>query len=313
MLPTRYHIVFNPYAAGGAARKRFLEVIRESERRFGPPASCCVVLKPGDASRCAAEAVRGEADLILVAGGDGTLQQVVNGLLSASAGVVPGPKLGIVSMGTGRGFAQSLGIRGNVCEQLNIAATGRVIPVDTVAMTRTDGSVPEHVFINEAQFGVGERVVRLVGARMKRLGGKAAFGVGSAFAALGERPQLYRLHFDGGKEEDHQLIGLAVLNGSHTGGGMQLVPGASNRDGRLDVLLMHRMPVLHRLRSLTRIYNGTHLESGSFSVRHCAALSVDAATLTGMAADGELFGPGPRHLRVLPSAIHVITPGGTSS
>lgn len=318
MSPNRYHIVFNPLAAGGAAAGLREELLRKVEEQLGPYASLCVVDRPHEASSSTQLALRRGVGLVIAIGGDGTVQEVVNGIIVSGNGHGNGhastATLGVVSTGTGCGFAQSLGIPRGIAEQLALIRNGNARRVDIALVSSGDGSAEgEQYCINECQFGIGGTVVRRVSGRIKRLGGKKAFGIGAAVAALTQRPHRFALSFDDGPEETHILLGLVIANGAFTGGGMQLVPGADSTDGLLDALLIHDMTVPQRLRSLARIYKGTHVQSDSFSLRNCRRMLVRPEEGVDCEADGELLSPGSRSIRVLTGAINVITAEGGES
>lgn len=314
MSSLRYHIVFNPLASAGAAAESREAVLRMVETVFGAAASLCVIEGPNDAAASTRDALRGGAELVIAIGGDGTMQQVASGFLAAGNGSASTARLGMLSIGTGCGFAQSLGISGTIAEQLALIRRGIARPVDLATLTNGRGAAgPVSVCVNECQFGIGGTVVRRVRGRIKRLGGRPAFGIGAAVVALTQRPHLFTLRFDGGPEESHLLLGLVVANGAYTGGGMELVPGAVTGDGLLDVLLIRHMSVLQRLRTLPLIYSGKHVLSEGYALRSCRELSVATESEVDCEADGELLPPGPRTIRVLPKAIHVITSEGGAS
>jgi diacylglycerol kinase (ATP) len=199
-------------------------------------------------------------------------------------------------------------------QQLEVIRQGHARPVDVALVTNSACAAESvQICINECQFGIGGTVVRRVSGRIKRFGGKWAFGFGTVVTALTQRPHLFTVSFDGGPPESHLLLGLVVANGAFTGGGMELVPGADTADGLLDVLFINHMTVFQRLRSLPLIYKGKHLQGEGYALRSCRQLSVETGADVDCEADGEFLHSGPRSIRVLPGAINVITPGGGAS
>jgi lipid kinase YegS len=189
-----------------------------------------VTQEKGDARRFAAEP--GEADLLIAAGGDGTLNEVIHGLMDLSKAARPA--LGVVPLGTANDFATGCGIPRDPEEALALCLEGQAVPIDI-------GKANEHWFLNVASGGFGAEVTATTPPELKRLLGPAAYTVMGAILAM-------NVHHYHGKLilPDREITGsgpVAIVgNGRQTGGGVQVAPRARIDDGLLDVLVVRQIP-----------------------------------------------------------------------
>jgi diacylglycerol kinase (ATP) len=304
------HIILNPASSAGKTGRRRDEILFLFERIVGPDYSLCVTGRPGEATDSARQALIDGAELIIVVGGDGTIQEAVNGLFSEGRLSNPRATLGIINAGTGHGFAQSLGLPEDLEGQMHVIAgrACRLIDVGRAWFMNGGPEPVERYFINECQAGIGGEVVRRVGAARKRLGGALAFGLTSAAAALSAPSRPMTIQVDDEPARTHRLIGVVMANGSRMAGGMNLTPAAELSDGLLDILLIHEQSKLERLRNFPKIYSGKHIGLAPFCWRRGARIAVSSAEKIPFEADGELWGSVPCRVEVLPGLLRVKSP-----
>ena len=191
-----------------------------------------VTREKGDARRFAAEA--GETDLLIAAGGDGTLNEVLHGLMGLSKAARPA--LGVIPVGTANDFAAGCGIPRDPQDALALCMEGRAVPIDV-------GKANEHWFLNAASVGFGAKVTATTPPELKRLLGPAAYTVMGAILATNLRHYQGRLTLP-----DREITGsgpVAIVgNGRQTGGGVQVAPRARIDDGLLDVLVVREIPAM---------------------------------------------------------------------
>ncbi|HET6887444.1 MAG TPA: lipid kinase YegS [Candidatus Udaeobacter sp.] len=191
-----------------------------------------VTKKKGDARRFTANA--GEADLLIAAGGDGTLNEVVHGLMDLSK--TSRPVLGIVPLGTANDFATGCGIPRDPQEALVLCMKGQAVPIDI-------GKANQHWFLNAANVGFGAEVTATTPPELKRLLGPAAYTVMGAILAVNVHLYHGRLTLP-----DREITGsssIAIVgNGRQVGGGVQVAPRARIDDGLLDVLVVRQIPAM---------------------------------------------------------------------
>jgi len=202
------------------------------QRALGHRIELRVTQRKGDARRFVADA--GEADLLIAAGGDGTLNEVVHGLMALSKGARP--VLGVVPLGTANDFAAGCGIPRDPEEALALCIEGEAAPIDI-------GKANEHWFLNAASVGFGAEVTATTPPELKRLLGHAAYTVMGAILAMNVHHYHGRIALP-----DREIIGsgpVAIVgNGRQTGGGVQVAPRARIDDGLLDVLVVRQIPAM---------------------------------------------------------------------
>jgi len=301
------HVILNPASSAGRTGRRQAEILAAIERHLGKAFSLFVTKRPHEATSFARKASLSGAGIIIAVGGDGTIQEVVNGLMEAGSDLARRPQLGIINAGTGHGFAQSLGLPAGLDGQCAAIASGTVRRVDIgrASFTNGRGRRLERYFVNECQAGIGGRVVEKVQTGHKKLGGSLAFGLATLTAALSYPNRPIRYSVDDGPEDEGRFVGIVAANGSAMAGGMRLAPQATVEDGRLDIVFMHGQTLPERLRNFPKIYSGTHLGSPKFSCRRGRSLSLASAESVSFEADGEMFGHLPCRIDVLPSALEL--------
>ena len=222
----KIQLILNGKAAGNDAFRTAIV----QQRGAGHRIKVRMTNKEGDASRFAAEA--GDADLLIVAGGDGTLNEVIHGLMDLSKAARPA--LGVVPLGTANDFAAGCGIPRDPEQALALCLEGKPVPIDV-------GKANEHWFLNAASVGFGAAVTATTPPELKRLLGPAAYTVMGAILAMNVH------HYRGSLTlPDREITSsgpVAIVgNGRQTGGGVQVTPRARIDDGLLDVLVVRQIP-----------------------------------------------------------------------
>lgn len=230
----------------------------------------------GDARRLARSAAGGRWDVVVAAGGDGTVNGVVNGL----ARVSPGPALAVVPLGTANDFARGLGIPLDISDALRVAAEGRQISVDVARVNR-------RCFINVSTGGFGAGTARNAGRGLKRLLGGVAYVLRGARNLLDFRVCHAAFRIDGRIVHDGAFILFAVGNARQTGGGTMVTPLANVDDRRLDVTLVRGMSRLRFIALLPSLRAGRHLNHKGVSSYRARRVEVRTRGKVGVNADGE--------------------------
>ena len=222
----KVQLILNGKVAGNDA----LRTAVAQQRAVGHSIEVRVTLGKGDARRFVTEA--GELDLLVAAGGDGTLNEVVRGLMALSTDARP--VLGVVPLGTANDFATGCDIPRDPHEALALCMEGEGVPIDV-------GKANEYWFLNAASVGFGAEVTATTPPELKRLLGPAAYTVMGAILAMNPHQYHGRLILP-----DREITGsgpVAIVgNGRQTGGGMQVAPRARIDDGLLDVLVVRHIP-----------------------------------------------------------------------
>jgi YegS/Rv2252/BmrU family lipid kinase len=303
----KMHIIINPASAGGKTRLRQSEILNILTKKLGNHYSLYLTRKPLDASASTTEALRNGCELIIAIGGDGTIQEVVNGFFSTGRPVNPDCQLGIISSGTGHGFAQSLGLPKGIADQIDVIGSGltRRVDVGNVSYQNEKREIAHRYFINECQLGIGGAVVQRVQQNHKKFGGLLAFGIGTIETAFHHPNQVMKISADHQEPYTTDLTGILIANGAYMGGGMNLAPGAKVDDGLFNILVMLRQTVFQRLQNFPKIYTGNHIHSPAFGYFQAKTVTIESEENVLVEADGELLGTTRCKVEILPAALPV--------
>lgn len=301
-------VIANPRSGNGATGRRWLALEARVREVLGP-VEVVHTSGPRDAVRLARDGALAGFERVLVAGGDGTLSEVVTGLLDA--GRSERVDLGLLPLGTGGDFLRSLGTPRDLEGSLACIAAGRGRRVDAGRVSFLDGSgePAEACFVNVASFGISALTDELVARSTKRLGGTMSFLIGTLRAIARYRSEVVRVLVDGEPVHDGPLVLGAAANGRCFGGGMQIAPRASIDDGQLDVVLLSQMSRARLLSRLPLVYGGRHLDQPEVSLHRGRV--IEAQALPGrvrLELDGEPLGALPARFEILPGALRLLGP-----
>ncbi|MDB4967258.1 MAG: diacylglycerol kinase catalytic region [Myxococcales bacterium] len=300
-------LVVNPHSAGGKTERRWPELratIQEAygtfEERFTRSA--------GDATTITREALKAGADLVVAVGGDGTINEVVNGFFDDDGPIRPQASFGIVPAGTGGDFIKTLGVpRDTFAAAAVLKSAPRKVDVGRLRYVDGAGKPAVRHFINIASFGISGLVDRYVNESSKVLGGKVSFALATLKAGAAYQNASVRLTLDGGTPREGKIYNVAVANGRYFGGGMKVAPDAALDDGLFDVVTMGDFSFGDLLFRGLDIYSGKHLRNPKVSVQR--ARRIDAEALDGVEVlldvDGEAPGRLPASFEILQGALQV--------
>jgi diacylglycerol kinase (ATP) len=288
-------VIVNPGARGGGQG-----VDRELRRRL-PGAAVHRTDRPSHARVLARRAVLSGYPLVVAAGGDGTLNEVLNGI-GPFLGQV---RLGLLPLGTGNDFARSLGIPDDLDGALAVLEAGGVRHCDVGSFR--DGRV-RRLFLNVSAAGFSGEMGESLTPELKQSWGPLAY-LRAALDTLPERTE-YRLtlRFDDQDEVHESAVNLVVANGRYVASGVPIAPEARLDDGRFDVVLVRSgsLPSLAALAS--RVLLGRHLEEvdDRLLFRRARSLDVSAVPTMPLNVDGELLGQRSGRFEVLPGALEMV-------
>jgi YegS/Rv2252/BmrU family lipid kinase len=267
----------------------------------------------GETARLVRAALKdGHLDIIAV-GGDGTINEAVNGFFENGAAVSPDAVFGFVSSGSGSDFRRTFGIAGGYEAAIARLKLSRIrrLDVGRVACVSAKGEPVSRYFVNVASFGFSGRLVsRINRARFAKLFGDGfARSFHALTALIGWRPQRVRLIADAGYDEIAGIANVAVANGRWFGGGLRVAPNAEPSDGLFDIVVMGGAPRRHILQSLNKIRSGAHLSDPGVRLvrasRLTAAPTVDTKGAVTVETDGESAGLLPATFEILAGAINL--------
>ncbi len=258
----------------------------------------------GDASRITREVLEGGADWIAAAGGDGTINEVVNGFFAGARCVFPGAALSFLPCGTANDWVRTVGSPLRLRDAVDALPAANPSTVDVgLAQGRSRSGEPlERVFLNFAEAGVGSEVIRRIEQR------RGAYLPAAIRAAFSYVPRRFDLRLD--QEEARStgpLLSVIVASGRYFGSGIRVAPMARPDDGLLEVITLGNFSRAEILRKITKFVRGRYLDEpkvNHYSVRELAAISAEPVSLI---LDGEIAGELPVTIRAVPRALKIRT------
>jgi len=293
--------IVNAHAAAGLARYRWPRTARMLVQRLGD-VEVRFTRQPGDAIGLARELARAGCDPLIAAGGDGTLNEVANGLLESRCDA----RLGILPIASGGDFARLLGLR-NLATALDVLAAQHCRAVDIVrASFQTRAGPAARYFVNVASIGLGGLVTADVQTKWRFLPGSMRYLAATIPRLAGNRVFDLRLYLDGVHAGRFHATIVSLGNGRYQGGGILIAPAADIHDGLIHVTLVEHVSLGEVLRHLPILYNGRIYTYPK--VRHWPAQRVRVEGEAPAELDGEPLGSLPLEAEVIPGALRLICP-----
>jgi YegS/Rv2252/BmrU family lipid kinase len=307
-------LVVNPRSANGATARHFDAILRAVRSVIGD-AKHAFTERAMHAAELTRAALKAGYDLIVAVGGDGTMNEVVNGFFQpARPGEPPKPvqsgaALAMLPRGTGGDLRRSVGLDRNLDRcAARLSGERGAVDVGRVDYVADDGSAASRYFINVGEVGVGARVVQIANRSSKRLGGRVTFVLASLRALAGWHDQRVRASFDGGPAEDLSVTSLAIANGKYFGGGMMVAPEALLDDGQFHVTIWSGYGLSDFVFKSGSMYDGSHVNLKGTRTRTARTVRVDPAGSepVDIEVDGERVGRLPATFTILPGALQLV-------
>ena len=298
-------LIVNPRAAGGRVGRTWSRVV-EGLRAAGPALEVVPTTGPGDATNLARMAAATGTRDVGVVGGDGTLNEAVNGLVEDDR-LLHDTRLTLLPMGSGSDFARSLDLpqAATAMPVLLASEAFRAVDVGRARFLRPDGTEGVRYFLNILEAGAGGEVMKRVNRSRKLLGARLAY-LGAILRTLAtyQNPRV-RVELDGRLLVEGRLNSVIAANGRHYGRGLLPAPEAEPDDGLLDVVLFGDVGFREALTSMRRLRKGTHLTHPKVSAHRGASLTASSEEEVPIEMDGEVVGRLPMDVRLLPRLLPV--------
>ena len=259
--------------------------------------------RPGHAEVLAARARREGFERVVVAGGDGTLFEVVNGLWWEPKGQLP--SVGMVSFGMGCDYIRNFEVGQSMVERL-VTALGESVALVDVGVCRLqglDGELLQRIFVNVLGLGYDANVVERIQRKHTRTGGRITYLLSSVQELVRLKSHQLKGEVNGEPLETDTFL-FAVGLGRYFGGGMMITPGASPQAGRFQLVWGQYPGRLEVLRLLQKIYTGQHIYHPQVHTRYGHHLKLTADPQAYVQAEGELIGRTPIEVRLYPRTLH---------
>jgi diacylglycerol kinase (ATP) len=255
---------------------------------------------PGHAAQAARDALRAGERYLVAAGGDGTVHEVVNGMIEDGRPLAADAVLGVMAAGSGCDFVRSFGLPGDPVQAARHLAGNRVRSIDVGTVTCADGNT--RYFVNIAEAGLGGAVVARA-ARLSPLLRGARYACGFWLTLPGFRPATVRLDADG-QAFQWRAFNVVVANCRFYGGGMHISPKSQPDDCALDVLVMTG-PKSDAFTTIPKVYKGAHLPHRNIAELPALGVRIEADPPFPVEADGETLGTTPASFGLIPGAIRL--------
>jgi len=307
-------VIVNPSSASGSTGQGWPDVASDLRSEFGAFQTAFTKIR-GEAALLANDAARKGTKLVIACGGDGTISEVANGILSSGKDA----ELGILPSGTGGDFRRSLEIPANSRAAARILREGRTrrIDVGRISFVGHDGGEAMRYFVGVASCGMSTKVIERVKAggpdwlpanTPKWLGGRVSFGASLLQTALRSEATRLLVQLDDAHERHLLVVNLCVANARYFGGGMKIAPEAKLTDGKFDVVSVGDLSAMKIFTSAPRIYFGSHLSLPEVShglARKVTVHPAERETQIDLEVDGELPGRLPATFQIIPEALRV--------
>lgn len=308
MTSSRTVVIVNPHAGNGSTRSKWPAIRALVKDRLGS-------FKPymtrgvGDAEQIAKNAVATGAELIVCVGGDGTLNEVINGVMSHEESVRSGLVIGVVPNGTGCDFIKTVPIPTDIEQAIDLIAARPIRRIDLGNLVLQDfhGHNPSRFFHNVASFGIGGEVAYRVNKTPKTFGPFISFLWSTLICIFQYGKKKIRFKVDNGVEQEFNVWNVAVANGQFHGGGMWIAPDASVNDGLFHVTVIGDLTLPEVFSNLPKLYNGKINDVDkviSLTGKTIEALPFHRILLE---VDGEQPGMLPAVINMVPGALKIIS------
>lgn len=291
----RARIIYNPTSGREIFKKHLPDVLMKLETA-GYETSCHATTGEGDATAAAKIAVERRYDLVIAAGGDGTINEVANGI----AGQEFRPKIGIIPTGTTNDFARALRIPRDIDGAVDIIVTGDTIPVDL-------GRMNDKFFINIAGGGRLTELTYDVPIKLKTMLGQLAYYLKGIEMLPSIKPTTVTIEYDGKLYEGDVMLFLVGLTNS-VGGFEKLAPNASINDGMFSLLILKKTNLADFIRIATLAIRGEHINDPKVIYTKANRIRVRSEEKVQLNLDGEYGGNLPAEFENLYRHIEVYVP-----
>lgn len=300
--------VVNPASANGRTKKTWLNLANYLQQQ-GLEFDVKFTNKPKDATHITREALHKDYQRIVAVGGDGTLNEVVNGFYNGNCEKIKDDAfLSFIPMGTGGDFARMFDISSNPQRAYDILAQGQEREIDIVKGTFTgwNGDQESRYYINVADVGLGSETVYHVNRNSKVLRGFLSFLISGLYSVFTYENKFLTVIVDDKEIYVGRSSMVVVSNGCYFGGGMKIAPHASINDGLLDIVVVKDLSKINLIKNLPGIYSGQHLNDPNIDFFNGKKVKIISNENIYVELDGETPGTGNLEFEIIPAEMKLI-------
>lgn len=300
--------VINPVAGNGKISRRWAGLQHDLQQKL-PGMRTEFTGAAQEATVLTRRALHAGCDMVVAVGGDGTINEVVNGFFENGNLINQHACLGVLAMGTGSDLVRTLkpsGDIGKLAEKFE-KMEARTCDVGKLNCQSLEGRKSVRYFINIADAGFGARVAHRVNNSSKRLGYFVSYFTGLLRTLRDYKNKRVAIQVDGGSPWQQTVNSVIVANGRYFGGGMFVAPTAQPDDGLFDIVVVGDISRTEAVLNLQRLYTGRLAEHPKVSVVRGKRITLESEQQVFIEADGELPGMLPAQFEIVPHAIKVIS------
>lgn len=308
-------VIVNPRSASGSTQDKWSSTAADLRTHFGP-FSAAFTEGPKDAIDIAEREAHSGRSFIIACGGDGTINEVANGIIRSGVDV----EMGVLPSGTGGDFRRALGIPISTREAAVSLRKGKTKVIDVGKVTFHDhfGEADSRYFVNVSSVGLASSIIKRVKSAkvfdwlpLTSVRGRANFAVSTLREVLEVEALTIRVRIDDDEEKTLRTVNFCVANSRYFGGGMLIAPDAKLDDGMLDIVNVGDMGTARIIANAYTLYRGTHIhldEVRSTLAKRIEVTSAEPDIEIRLETDGELPGRLPATFEVVPSALRIRVP-----
>ncbi len=301
-------VIINPKSASGNTVKMWRDIQASIQRSLGE-VTILMTEYPHHATAIAKDiAEKKEYECLIVMGGDGSIHEVINGLIDKEANAInPNLKVGILNSGRGCDFIRTLGIPVIAGEAVSKLVEGKTKRVDVGQIKiHKNGAVETHYFINSFSFGLGGEVARNIQRNESMFSPTTTYFIASTLGFLKSKAFEVEFSINGEKSYKKDCMNIFVMNGRYSGGGMHWAPPARLDDGLLDLVVIEKLSKFKLAMVTPKVYDGTFLSVKEVEHNQVKSVSIKTPKEMYLEMDGEVTQASHIEIAAIPKAIEFI-------
>lgn len=301
--------IVNPKSAAGKTGREWNEIYQLVQQTFSNNADADFTEGPMHAVRLTRESIVAGYQCVIAVGGDGTINEVLNGFFENNQLLSEDVAFGVLEMGTGADFIRSLDMPARWEDAIPYLkqASPKKVDVGKAIFQSMDSKMVTRYFINICDFGIGGAVVERVNRTTKRFGGKASFLWSILITLLQYKNLEIRYKLDDSDWQNGKFNNFIIANGRYFGGGLNPAPDALLDDGVFDVVFFGDIGRIDATMNLSNLRKGTHLNHLKLSLTHAKTIEAKSENPVYIDMDGEFVGMLPVRVEILPQVLPILS------
>jgi len=300
-------LVVNPRSGRRFVQKNWARIENELKKALGSSFEYEFTERTNHATEIARRALHEGFDTVVAVGGDGTINETVNGFFEAGKPVNPDAALGVLAAGTGSDLARTLSLPEDLesAVQNLIGGEARAIDVGTVEYATTEGAMLKRYFINIANIGLVGDVMKRVNRSSKPFGGNLTYQWSTIVSLATHKSRRVSVQIEDRTPAELSLLNFIVANGAFFGSGMKCAPNARIDDGLFETIQIGDLGFFQALTNLRKFTKGEYLTHPKVVYGRAQSVSATSDEEVPVEMDGEVVGLLPAAFRIIPGAIKV--------